>query len=335
MSCHITKTIEHRKITEDEFKRQKSSPEFSVLRQSAKRLNFLMIFGGGAKLFAENALETEWTPQQIDDFIKDNGCQAELEAVKQIYRHESPDKLKYIAVAKRMRDNFFTAYSGLQKRIDRERIFAEKHGYCESVFGSRRGLIELKDAGEWDRKHLSGILSNLEKISSNYRAQNYEACTRGAAMWQMYSWLESKGYLSFIENEIHDSIDLCVEKTELKEVLAHLKHLCERRLPEYEDRWVPLTVDCEISDLNKGQYYKGGGSPESYGVSWEGLEYEDPDPFNVELTFEYEKAYFEAREKYWKGKGHRDPLRVTIMNYLSQKSGTASVPVRRVVKKGS
>lgn len=332
MACKITKTIEHRKITEQEFKKQKSSPEYAVLRQSAKRLNFLMIFGGGAKLFAEQALETEWTIDQINEFIRDNKCQPEIEAVQEVYKYETPEKIKYIAVAKRMRDNFFSAYPGLQYRIDRELAFANEHGYCESVFGSKRNLIELKLQGQWDKRHLSKIISNLEKISSNYRAQNFESCTRGTAMREMFDWLEKNKYFSFIDNEIHDSIDLCVKKEELKNVLAHLKHLCERRLPEYEDRWVPLSVDCEISDINKGQYYKGGSSPESFGLNWDGLEYEDVDPFNVELAEEYEKDYFLKRKEYWAKLGRRDPLQRTIASYLDNKY-KKEIPVRRVIKK--
>lgn len=332
MGCKITKTIEHRKITEDEFKKQKGSEPYSTYRQSSKKLNFLMIFGGGAKLFAEQALETEWTPQQIDDFINENNCQEDLAEVTATYKNESPQKLKYIAVAKRMRDNFFNAYPGLQTRIDREFEFVKKNGYAESIFGDRRHLIELKLAGSWDKKHLSGMLSNLKNVCANYRAQNYESCTRGTAMRQMVDWLEEKKYKTFIDNEIHDSIDLCVEKTELKDVLAHLKHLCERRLPEYADRWVPLDVDCEISDLNKGQYYKGGSSPESYGLHWEGLEYEDPDPFNVELSKEYERAYFEKRKEHWAKLGRRDPLQKKIASYIEENL-TVKIPVRQIRSK--
>lgn len=320
MACKITRTVEHRKITEQEFKKQKNAPEYSVLRQAAKQLNFLMIFGGGAKMFAENALVTEWSLDQIEDFIRENHCEDLVEDCKRIYKNESEDKVKYIAVAQRMKDNFFESYPGLKKRIDRELKYALEHGYCRSVFGDVRNLIELKLQGSWDKKHLSQILSNLNNITSNYRAQNYESCTRGKAMREMYDWLEDNNYISFINNEIHDSIDGCVWKTELVTFLAHIKHLCERRVPEYRDRWVPLSVDCEISDIKKGQYYKGGSSPESYGIQWEGLEYEDPDPFGVELARDFEDDYFKKRQDHWFSKGMRDPLQAKINEYLANRN---------------
>ncbi len=320
MGCKITRTVENRYITEEEFKKQKSAPEYSVLRQAAKQLNFLMIFGGGAKMFSENALATKWSPEQINQFIIDNNCSDILKDCEQAYKKEDPKKIPYIAVAQKMKNNFFTSYEGLQLRINRELDYATKHGYCRSVFGDVRNLIELKLQGEWDKTHMSKILSNLGNITSNYRAQNYESCTRGKAMREMVDWLEKNNYKSFVTNEIHDSIDACVYKTELKDFIAHIKHLCERRVPEYGERWVPLSVDCEISDLKKGQYYKGGSSPESFGINWEGLEFEDPDPFGVELLPEYEDEYFSERQKYWHSHGKRDPLQPKINEYLSNRT---------------
>ena len=320
MGCKITRTVEHRKITEQEFKKQKSAPEYATLRQAAKQLNFLMIFGGGAKMFAENALVTEWSPDQIEQFIKENNCQDMVDKCAETYKNEEEAKIPYIAVAQRMKDNFFTSYKGLKDRITRELNYATEHGYCRSAFGDVRNLIELKLQGSWDKKHLSQIISNLGNISSNYRAQNYESCTRGKAMREMFDWLEDNNYKSFVTNEIHDSIDACVYKTELKDFLAHIKHLCERRVPEYEDRWIPLSVDCEISDINKGQQYKHGSSPESFGIPWEGLEFEDPDPFGVELLPEYEDDYFKKRQEHWYSQGKRDPLQVKINEYLANRN---------------
>lgn len=321
MAIKIKRTVENRYITEQEFKKQKSAPEYSVLRQAAKQLNFLMIFGGGAKMFAENALVTEWSLDQINAFITDNNLEDFVKECEEKYKNEDPTKVRYIAVAQKMKDNFFSSYPGLQKRIEREANFAMANGYCRSVFGDVRNLIELKLQGEWDKKHLSGMLSNLTNVSSNYRAQNYESCTRGKAMRQMVDWLEDNHYISFVDNEIHDSIDACVWKTELVPFLAHIKHLCERQVPEYGDKWIPLNVDCEISDIKKGQYYKGGSSPESYGIQWEGLEFEDPDPFGVELSPEYEDNYFKKRQEHWHSQGKRDPLQVKINEYIAKRNG--------------
>lgn len=267
----ITRRTEHRKITLDEFVRQKSSQPYKTWRQTGKTCNFLLIFGGSAMIFAEQSLELSWTLEQCWDYIKENDCYPELEEVKRVYRNISDDEAPFVACATRIRNNFFKGYPGLMRRIRINQAFAAKHGYVRSVFGHSRKEIELFLAGDWDRKNLSRMLRNLNNISANTDIQNMEGATTKRVMYEMQNWLEENGYKSRLWNEVHDSLDLYAYKPELKEVLTHLKHLCERQLPEMKGSSVPLVVDCEISDLNKGQYYKGGSSPESYGIKWDEL----------------------------------------------------------------
>lgn len=323
LSCKIKKYTEHRKITEEEFKRQKSSSGYSEYRTISKHLNFLMLFGGGAKMFAEHALEVYWSKDQVEDYIKTIDP-AIMEDVNTKYSKESELKRKYIAVATVMRNNFFNAYPELATRIEREEAFARRKGYCTSAFGSTRNFIELKECGTYDNKYNSRIMDNLCKISSNYRAQNYEACITKRVMYEMQNWLEGNGYKSRLFNEIHDSMDLYIYKPELNDVLSHLQHLCERKVPELKDTWVPLIIDCEIADLadkNHDDTYKHGRSPIEFGIKdWSNFKYMDIDPFNVELYKDAELEYFDERKEYWTKTLHkRDPLSSKIKDYLTQK----------------
>ena len=278
----------HRRITADEFKRQKNGSTFKPWRQMAKSINFLMLFGGREGMFAENALETNWSEEQLDDFLKNNDCRQEEEEAKIKHKYASPLMQRYIAAAAKMRKDFFKGYPSLERRIFRERAYAREHGYCRSAFGAKRTLIELKKRGSYDEKTISGVLSNLENITANYRAQNYESCVRGHAMWHMVEWLKKNNYKSFIFNEIHDSIDICIYKPELEAVLGHMKTLCELPVPELMNHWCLLTVDCEISDLKQGDYYKGGRAPEEFGIDWDNLI--DPDPEDTKI-FQYEAVH--------------------------------------------
>ena len=101
-------------------------------------------------------------------------------------------------------------------------------------------------------------------------------------------------------------------------MLAHTKHVMERAFPETKYGLIPLKIDVEVSDLNKGDYYKGGREPAEFGIKWEGLEYEDPDPFYVETTREFEEKYFKNRKDYWNKKGEEDPLKEEIEKYLKE-----------------
>lgn len=312
----IQRVDEFREITEEEFKRQKTAAPYSTMRQTAKSENFLLIFGGSAKVLSDSALETAWNEEQCDEYIALNHCEKELENARKSYRGECESKLKNIAVCMRLRENFFKGYKGLWNRIEREREFAATHGYVRTPFGKTRNLIELFLRGEYDNQTISGILRNLENISANHAAQNMEACIRGRSQYEVQNWLEVNNYKTRTWNEIHDSADFWIKKEELKPVLSHIKHVFERVIPELENDWVPLVVDCEISDLNEGDYYKGGRPPKAFEVDWESCKYEDPDPFNVELTPSLEKKYFEERQSYWNKIGKNDPLRDKIEEYL-------------------
>lgn len=319
MSCKITKTIEHREITEDELKRQKGFEPYKSLRRTSKSENFLLIFGGSAKVLSDSALETMWDEETCDEFITKYHCEKELEQAKKSYKNECLAKQKNIAVCMRLRSNFFKGYPGLWNRIGREKENAAQHGYVRTPFGKVRNLIELFLRGEYDNETISGSLRNLENISTNHAAQNMEACIRGRAQYELQCWLKESGYVTRPWSEIHDSVDFFIRKTEIKPALSHVKHVFERIIPELQQDWVPLIIDCEISDLNEGDYYKGGRDPKNFGVDWKTCKYEDPDPFNVELSNELEDKYFKERALYWENKGEKDPLENKIKEYLAKR----------------
>lgn len=321
MACKITKTIEHREITEEEFKKQKGFEPYKDMRRTAKSENFLLIFGGSAKVLSDSALETSWDEETCDEFIARYHCEKELEQAKKSYKGECLAKQKNIAVCARLRANFFKGYPGLWNRIGREKENAAQHGYVRTSFGKVRNLIELFLRGEYDNETMSGILRNLENITANHAAQNMEACIRGSAQYESQCWLRENGYKTRPWSEIHDSADYFVKKEEIKPALSHIKHLFERIIPVLQQDWVPLIIDCEISDLNEGDYYKGGRDPKNFGVDWKTCKYEDPDPFNVELSNELEDRYFKERALYWENKGEKDPLENKIKGYLTKRDG--------------
>ena len=318
MPCKIEKHTEHRPITPEEFQKQKGYGDYKKFRQVAKAENFSLIFGGSASVLSSNSIEVFWSPQDLEDYLRDNDCTAELEEVNAKYPSYSEERRKFIAAATKMRNQFFESYPGLLTRCDRETEYAKKHGYCRSVFGGTRNLIELMLRGKFDEKADSKRLKNLENVAKNYLAQQIEACIRGRAMREMNEWLKKNGYKSHIWSEIHDSVDLWVYKEEGNLVLPHFKHLLERTIPELQASWVPLPADCEVSDLSRGEYYKGGTSAESHGLYWGNGEFYDPDPFGVELSPELETAYFDKRKAWWASKGEIDPLARKIHKYRKE-----------------
>lgn len=317
----ISKRVEHREITLDEFKKQKGYGDYKKYRQMAKSINFSILFGGSESVLSEMALEVNWSIEDVNNYIKEFDCYRELDEVKEKYKKFSSERQLYIAAASKMRKNFFASYPGLLERCDRELKYAQEHGYCRSVFGGTRNFIELMLCGTYDKKNEPARMRNLGNIAKNYLAQQLEACIRGRAMREMQDWLEKNNYKSRVWNEIHDSIDYWLHKSEAQDVLAHIKHVEERKIPELMENWIPLPADCEISDLNAQEhnYYKGGASAESYGLQWNNAEYLDPDPFCVELRDDLEAEYFDNRKKYWYSIGKIDPLARKIYRYRLEK----------------
>lgn len=319
MPCKITKTTEHRKISLKEYKKQKGYGDYKKYRQIAKAENFSLIFGGSASVLSSNSLELEWSEKDVDAYLSNYDCSKELEEVKSKYPDYPEERQKYIACATRMRTQFFKGYPGLLTRCDREVDYAYKHGYCRSEFGAKRSMIELHLKGEGDKRTEGAKIRNLENICKNFKAQNFEACIRGKAMTDINNWLIKRGYKGRVWNETHDSIDMWVDKDKANEILPHVKHVLERKVPELEEFWLPLPADCSVSDLKQGQYYKGEFSPESHGINWDNGYYEDCDPFGVELLPKYETEYFDERAKYWEEKGEIDPLARKIYQYRKEK----------------
>lgn len=264
----IKRYTEHRELTLDEFIAQKNSHPFKDWRHIGKICNFLLIFGGSEMLFSEQALETNWDREQAVQFCEENNCVHEEEQVRRKYRGISDEEVPFVTAATYIRNGFFEGYEGLMNRIVREKNYGKTHGFIRSPFGHVRKVAELKYQGEHDKVVQGRMFRNLENICANSNIQNMEAAITKIYMVEIQNWLKENNMKSWVWNEIHDSIDIYVYKPELEVVLKKVKEICERPVPEMSHFPVPLTIDCEISDLNKGQYYKGGSSPASYGIEW-------------------------------------------------------------------
>lgn len=261
MACKIIKQQFEMEITEEQLIALKASEPFASFRQSSKGLNFLLLFGGSPKIFAENALITKWTPGQIADYIRDNDLYYLQESVEKKYSREPEEMIPYITVATHMRDGFFNTYVGLMDRIERNREFAKTHGYVRTRFGLTRKLIEELLEGTYDRKFNNAYMRNLDNICANTDIQNLEAAVIHGAMVEIQAWIEQEGMKSWVFNMVHDSVDFYVYKPELEKLSNKVKEVFERALPELKG--IPLFIDFDVSDINKGEYYKGGQNLEA------------------------------------------------------------------------
>ncbi len=252
----ISKRTEHRKITLKELILQKESKDFKKWRSLGKGNNFLMIFGGSPMVFYNKILETNWSHEEIKDFIDGEHLHPLKEVVSNKYTRESSKVIDYLTVASHMINMFFDNYKGLMQRIERNRTYAKTHGYVRSVFGATRILTELWLAGEYDKREHSRQLRNLSNIAANADIQNFESCIVNKAMFRADERFQRSTLDVTLFNNIHDSADFYVKKTDLDEFAKIVKEEFEKDFEEYKG--IPLPIDMVYVDKLKGETYKHG-----------------------------------------------------------------------------
>ena len=254
----ITRTVENRKISLAELVLLKDTDYFGKWRALGKMTNFLTIFGGSPKVFYTGVLETNWSHQEIKAYIKIEGLHDLVDTMQDKYSRDSGEVIDYPAVASHMISTFFKNYTGLMERISRNRAFAKEHGYLRYIYGGTRVLPELMLAGKYDQKENGKILRNLANIAANADIQNFESCIINTAMVRAEKTLQEKGIDAEMFNNIHDSTDFYVKKTDLDEFAKVVNEEFTRDFPEFEG--IPLPIDFNVVDKTRGENYKHGAN---------------------------------------------------------------------------
>ena len=234
----------------------KEYPKYSQFRRIGKNLNFLMLFGGSARVFVQNALENNWSHSEVLEFIKiENLFDLREEIAERSYR-DSEKMIDYMTVAQHMINAFFDNYKGLKERIERNRKYVMEHGYLRSVYGATRLMPELYLQGEYDRKENNGKLHNLNNIAANADIQNFESCVVNRSMVLAEKALKENGIDAILFNNIHDSADFYVKKDQLEAFAKIINKIFTKEYPEYKH--IPLPIDFTVVDLDQGHTYKHG-----------------------------------------------------------------------------
>jgi len=255
----ITRRKEKRKISLEELVLLKEYPTFKKWRALGKMTNFMTIFGGSPKVFYTGVLETNWSIEEIRSYIRQEKLYKLKEKMEEKYIREDADTIEYLTAASNMIDTFFTSYKGLKDRITRNQSFAKENGYIRHIYGGTRILTELMLQGEYDKKEYGRMIRNLMNIAANADIQNFESCIINSAMARV-EVLEKLFIENNIDarmfNNIHDSVDFYVLKTDIDEFVKIVRDEFSRDYPEFNG--IPLPLDFNIVDRTKGETYKHG-----------------------------------------------------------------------------
>lgn len=126
--------------------------------------------------------------------------------------------------AKEYIDAYFKTYPGIKKFLDKMVDDAKDKGYCETMFGRRRPVPELKSTNFNQR-------SFGERVAMNSPIQGTAADIIKYAMVHVYDALKAKGLKSKLILQIHDELLIETrndEVEEVREVLSHeMQNACE------------------------------------------------------------------------------------------------------------
>jgi DNA polymerase-1 len=104
--------------------------KYPHLRQAAKTINFLLMYGGGAKLLYERLKDNHSSPLDLGspDYLKQYHCKRG-EDVAQIFI-----------------DKYFASYSGVAKFIHDQKKFAHRNKYVYTILGRKRRLPDINSS---------------------------------------------------------------------------------------------------------------------------------------------------------------------------------------------
>ena len=133
-------------------------------------------------------------------------------------------------------DEYFKTYPGIKVFLDKLVSDAKEKGYCESMFGRRRPVPELKSSNFMTR-------SFGERVAMNSPIQGTAADIIKIAMLHVYDALKAAGLQSKLILQIHDELLIETRENETEEV--------RRILSEEMKNACHLAVELEI-DLHTG-----------------------------------------------------------------------------------
>lgn len=133
-------------------------------------------------------------------------------------------------------DEYFKTYPGIKRFLDKMVEDAKETGYCETMFGRRRPVPELKSSNFNQR-------SFGERVAMNSPIQGTAADIIKYAMVHVYDALKAKGLKSKLILQIHDELLIETREDEVEEV--------RKVLSEEMQNACELAVKLEI-DLHTG-----------------------------------------------------------------------------------
>lgn len=206
--------------TPDEVKKK-----YPHLRQAAKVLNFLLMYGGGAYTLYNNLKEDRFNPIDLGD-----------ESYLKQYKVKTGEEVAQIYI-----DRYFATYSGVAKFIKDQKRFAHRNGYVCTLLNRKR---RLPDINSHDMKKAS----YCERLAVNSAVQGSAADITMSAQNRVNAepWFYEHGVYMMLQ--VHDELVFeCPEKY-VEECIERVKFLMEHSFGDNVQLNLPMRADADFGD---------------------------------------------------------------------------------------
>lgn len=223
---HGTTAINMFELTDcDDKSVKKKHPD---LRQAAKVLNFLLIYGGSASAL-------------YDSLKYDRSAPIDLGDKEHLAKYKKFGVKNGVDVAQVYIDKYFDSYKGVAQMIRENKKFARKHGFVYTIIKRKRRLEGINSS---DNK----IRSYCERLATNARVQGTASDIVSSAQVRLENdpWFEE--HRCYMLVQVHDEVVYECPEEYVEEAEERIKAIMAKPFGENVSLKVELKSDSDSGD---------------------------------------------------------------------------------------
>jgi DNA polymerase-1 len=199
--------------------------QYPHLRQAAKVINFLLMYGGGAPTLYDNLRSDHYSPIDLGapEYLKLYKCKNGVE-VAQVYI-----------------DKYFDTYSGVAKFIRDQKKFAKRNGYVQTLLRRKRRLPDINSSN-------FGMKSYAERLAINSTIQGSAADITSSAQNRVDAdpWFLEHRCLMIIQ--VHDELVFECPEEYVEEAIPRIQALMAHPFGDNVELNLALKADADQGD---------------------------------------------------------------------------------------
>ena len=200
--------------------------KYPHLRQAAKTINFLLMYGGGATLLYENLRSDHYSPLDLGDkeYLEQYHCKNGAQ------------------VAQAFIDKYFESYSGVAKFIQSQKKYAHRNKFVYTILGRKRRLPDINSS---DMK----VSSYCERLAVNSAIQGTAGDITINAQIRVADEERLRELGAKMLIQVHDELVFECPEENCEEAITIIKHLMEHPFGEDPRKQVKyLRADYDLGD---------------------------------------------------------------------------------------